>query len=160
MAAPSVQHEARVATLDALARLSGFSEPLPLQRHLLGIPDVARFHPRSRAIFIGDGKATESPGNSATSQRLWRYSKFLVDWHHQTGAAVIFALAFSRPNDAMGWWAKARSLPFAGLSARTTLHTLDQDERVLSFLVRRAVPGAGRNAPTVRALPVLLARRG
>lgn len=93
-------------------------------------------------LFIGDGKATESPGNAATIGRLTRYSQFLVEWQQRLRAPVLLAIAFSRPGDTNGWWSVAKRLPVAVLHPVVCLEALDQDERVLCIAARAFFEGA------------------
>ena len=74
---PSQLHESRAHTLAAMARLTGHVveiEALPDG----GRPDVLLIRPGDRSVFIGDAKATETPGNTETALRLSRYARFLA----------------------------------------------------------------------------------
>jgi hypothetical protein len=85
---PSDLHESRARTLAAMARLSGHVieiDALPDG----GRPDVLLVRPTDCSVFIGDAKATETPGNSETALRL----------SHYAGAIALIVAA----RDRCGW---------------------------------------------------------
>ncbi len=97
---PSQLHEARVETLATLATLTGFEngpDVLPGGAR----PDVLLLRARDGVVFIGDAKATETPGNAETYERLGRYANFLTTWVER-GLSGILALAVNVA-DADGW---------------------------------------------------------
>lgn len=130
---PSARHEERVQTLLGLALVSGFDRRMPPRYWAYGQPDVARCSSRG-AIFLGDGKATETPGNRATLTRLSRYSDFLVRWHACTKCPVMLCVAFTRPQDADRWQEAASRLSMFENGAQRLLVPLDRDERILALL--------------------------
>ncbi len=75
MGSPSSGHEARVAELEDLAALAGFTGDVRLPWRLR--PDVARICPINGAVFIGDAKQTEDPDCVATRRRLRWYATAL-----------------------------------------------------------------------------------
>lgn len=75
---PSILHESRVGTLDALARLAGCGRTVELDRHLH--PDVVRSDWGGRRLFVGEAKATETAGCQATARRLRRYLRSVRSW--------------------------------------------------------------------------------
>jgi len=97
---PSAAHEARVRTLATLATLAGHVveiDALPDG----GRPDVLLVRPGDHSVFIGDAKATETPGNAETAQRLVRYTAFLRAYVRAGGSGVV-ALAVPT-QDPYGW---------------------------------------------------------
>lgn len=96
-------HERRVRSLDALATLIGCRETLgPCLPDGLR-PDVLRIDSRRGALFIGDAKDTESPGNRATQARLQTYLRWLAAHAASGRGSGIFAIGFGRGADAPGW---------------------------------------------------------
>lgn len=96
MSAPSVEHEDRVALLDTLARLAGFSSlaGLPGLR-----PDVVRRRQPSW-LFIGDAKHTERPDDFGTRLRIGRYFRH---GSHHVGRGGSLVVALCVPSDPLGW---------------------------------------------------------
>ena len=97
---PSQLHESRAHTLAAMARLTGHVveiEALPDG----GRPDVLFVRPGDRSVFIGDAKATETPGNTETALRLSRYARFLARYVDAGGPGVM-ALVVA-VHDRYGW---------------------------------------------------------
>jgi hypothetical protein len=104
---PSQLHEARVETLTTLATLSGFEfgpDVLPAGAR----PDVLLLRARDGAIFVGDAKATETPGNKETYERLMGYAEFLATWIC-LGQPGVMALAVDAA-DADRWLRTLRDL--------------------------------------------------
>lgn len=104
---PSLLHEARVETLETLATLGGF-EYGPNVLLDGSRPDVLRLRPSDGSLFVGDAKATETPGNTETYERLGRYIEFIATWT-QRGCGGIFTLAVDAP-DAFRWLRTVRAL--------------------------------------------------
>ncbi len=99
MGAPSVAHEQRVDDLATLATLAGFTTDLQLPWRLR--PDVARVCAGHRSLFVGDAKATETPGCAATFARSRWYATAL-----QTIVLVeyaLVALAIDDTEDVRAW---------------------------------------------------------
>src|SRR4051794_28397863 len=71
MGTPTNEHELRVAHLQTLASLGGFTTDITLGLDV--VPDVCRIDVVRRRLFVGDAKQTESPGNVDTRRRLVRY---------------------------------------------------------------------------------------
>lgn len=104
---PSALHECRAATLVTIAALTG--HVLPLDALPDGsIPDALRLRPTDGSLFVGDAKATETPGNAATLGRLDRYARALARWARARGPGVL-ALAVT-DSDADGWMQALRDL--------------------------------------------------
>jgi hypothetical protein len=80
---PSFAHERRLATLEALAVLAGYTEPAALPGVL---PDVLLA--RGDRLFLGEAKATETPGSAACRERLSRYVRHL----HRLGDRGLLVL--------------------------------------------------------------------
>lgn len=100
MSAPSDLHEERVALLDARAVLSGH---LVLARLALReTPDVVRLDPARQHLFVGDAKATETPGCAATQARVHAYLRATRRWSRH-GFTARVALCHGRPDQAPGW---------------------------------------------------------
>jgi hypothetical protein len=89
MSAPSFLHEERVAQLDTLALLARCRGAASLGPRTL--PDVVRVDHETRRLFIGDGKATETPQCSETQRRLRRYAAAAMPWA-RAGYAVRLAV--------------------------------------------------------------------
>lgn len=97
---PSLIHEERAETLAAMATLAGYTvavNALPDRSR----PDVLRTRPSDRAIFLGDAKATETPGNQETRARLRRYLTFMRSYVAAGGFGVVALIVSGR--DAYGW---------------------------------------------------------
>ena len=73
---PSLLHEERVNALRTMCNLTGCSEVGTLGEGLL--PDVYLVDSASNRRIIGDAKASETPGCSATQRRLGRYLRAVV----------------------------------------------------------------------------------
>lgn len=104
---PSAIHEYRTATLSTMATLAGYSTTMG------GLPDgtrpdVLQLRPDGRGVFVGDAKATETPGNLETFARLDHYAAFLAGWVASGGCGVL-ALAVPEV-DAYGWLSRLRDL--------------------------------------------------
>jgi len=113
MVSPSLVHEQNVDLLDSLAILSGHSMFLDFGHD--SIPDVVRLDIRNGRVFVGDGKATETPGCSATELRLGRYASAVARWA-KLGFTVRLAICHNRHWDSGGWLAVlGRSAKRAGL---------------------------------------------
>lgn len=98
--APSALHEYRAKALSTMATLAGFvttMDGLPDGTR----PDVLQLRPDRADVFLGDAKATETPGNHETYQRLDRYAGFFGRWV-EAGGGGVFALAVAEA-DAYGW---------------------------------------------------------
>lgn len=104
---PSALHEHRAATLSTVATLTGHTDLLAA---LIdgSRPDVLQLRPTDGSLFLGDAKATETPGNAETFARLSRYADFLCVWIG-TGSPVVLALIVP-DGDAYGWLRILRDL--------------------------------------------------
>jgi len=90
---PSVEHERRRELLACLAILAGCTRSLPAFPNGL-MPDVLRIRLENDLLFVGDAKATETPGCAATAARLDAYFEW-IRAHAATGRAAIAALCHS-----------------------------------------------------------------
>lgn len=88
---PSAVHEARVGLLSTMATLAGHVTRIDVLPDG-GRPDVAMVRPGDRSLFLGDAKATETPGSTGTARRLRHYTAFLGRYVGAGGTGV-FALA-------------------------------------------------------------------
>lgn len=99
---PSPEHEWRVDLLRSLASLTGhvyeLTGPLPDG----SIPDVVMVSLRSGSVFVGDGKATEGPRDSASQARIYKYFDWIVAQVRRGGRAT-FAICSPSLEDALGW---------------------------------------------------------
>lgn len=104
---PSQIHEDRAAVLSTIATLADFTTTM---RGLPdgSIPDVLQLRPNDGVIFVGDAKATETPGNRETFERLCHYADFIAGWV-SAGDSAVLALAVQVP-DAYGWLRVVRDL--------------------------------------------------
>lgn len=100
MSAPSQAHEERVELLRTIAALAGFGCDIVVGDAV--IPDVARVSLSSRALFLGDAKATETSGCNATSERLVRYVR-AVDANIGSRRSILFVIAHGDLSDQHGW---------------------------------------------------------
>lgn len=115
---PTELHRYRATTLLTMAVLSGYTtaiKTLPDGSR----PDVLQLRPSSGGLFLGDAKATETPGNTETYDRLSRYAAFLQGWV-QAGESGLMALSVA-PTDAYGWLRVLRDL-CVPLSGRIPVH--------------------------------------
>ena len=99
MGSSSCTHEARVAELEVLATLAGFTADVRFQWRLR--PDVARVCPGNGAVFVGDAKQTEDPKCAATQRRLRWYATALCSLPDDV--LVTVALAVPGDADVAGW---------------------------------------------------------
>jgi len=135
---PSALHEYRVAALSTMATLAGYTASfgcLPDGTR----PDVLQLHPRGGGVFIGDAKATETPGNVETFDRLERYADFLAGWVASGGNGVL-ALVVADV-DAYGWLSTLRDLcvrPSGGTRVEGRMDRLESGTAVVwqSFVGR------------------------
>lgn len=104
---PTELHERRAATLSTMAMLCGYTTTLTTLPDG-SRPDVLQLRATDGALFVGDAKATEKPGNTETYNRLSHYTAFLGGWA-QTGESGLMALAVD-PIDAYGWLRVLRDL--------------------------------------------------
>ncbi|WP_142256591.1 hypothetical protein [Mycobacterium colombiense] len=98
-------------------------------------PDVLQLRPTDRSLFIGDAKATETPGNKETFCRLGRYATFLEDWIGAGGSGII-ALAVAGI-DAFDWLRVLRDLclqPAGGNRVQGRIYRVDIATTVVSHL--------------------------
>ena len=125
IACPGPVHEGRVRMLDALATLAGFLTEVP------GLPDgrtpdVVRMCTRRRGLFLGEAKASESPGDQAVLARLARY----VAWWQGAGrrGPALLVVCCGRPEG--GRWASALTAlaAEAGNPARANTEPLGEDD--------------------------------
>lgn len=85
---PSELHEHRAASLATVATLTGHAQPLAALPDGT-IPDVLRLHPTDGSLFLGEAKATETPGNAETCRRLDHYARFLAAWVEVRGSGIL-----------------------------------------------------------------------
>lgn len=109
MGAPSVAHEQRVAELGTLAALAGFTSMTTMPWRIR--PDVVRTCPATAALFLGDAKETERPGNAATYGRL-RWYALAAAATSRPGRRITVALAVP---------GERQTRPFERLLARAML---------------------------------------
>jgi hypothetical protein len=143
---PSELHEDRKATLGTLAILTGHVQIVgSLPGGLL--PDVLRLRPSDGSLFVGDAKATETPGNSATFGRLEQYARALERWVDCHGGGVL-ALVVAAV-DAYRWLGVLSDLGTpGGPRARPHVDLLDTGTAVVWESLRRSAlpPTASRPA--------------
>lgn len=122
---PSELHEYRTATLSTMAVLCGYHYSLDALPDG-GRPDVLRLRPTDGSLFIGDAKATETPGNVETFHRLSRYADFLAGWVSNEGVGVLALVVAD--GDAFGWLQVLRKLallPSGGVSVTGHLDLIE-----------------------------------
>jgi hypothetical protein len=96
-------HTSRVAFLDDLAALAGFT--LSLRGRLAdGLrPDVVRIDTSKRAVFFGEAKHTEHPSCRATRFRMLRYFHWVSALQKYNNAMSVFAVCFGQKEQTTGW---------------------------------------------------------
>ena len=98
-----VDHEERTLTLSTLASLAGFNKRLtrlPDGR----IPDVLQIDLEGKALFIGDAKDTETPGNAETSVRLMAYLRWMkLHVSRKKNTLAVFALCVGNASHLSAW---------------------------------------------------------
>lgn len=101
--APTSKHEARRDLLEAIAILAGYTLQVPAG--LLGgrEPDVVRFHPRHRSLFIGEAKDTESPLTTSSRIRLLVYMRWFAAEVTRNGSDGLFMLCVGSGMQAQQW---------------------------------------------------------
>lgn len=106
-----------MATLEVLARLLGYTTParFPSLR-----PDVLLA--RNASLFVGEAKATESPGSIATCERVSRYLRHL-NRCRQRGDVLVLCVG-GHPEE----WANM----IAALTSHVSTHTWGVDLRALA----------------------------
>src|SRR4051812_19308735 len=97
MSAPSGLHDARQSMLETIAQLSGYCTRTTWADG--EVPDLVRIHHSVPSVFVGDAKATESPGCEATRRRLTRYFRTARRWN-KAGFDVRVALCHPGRDDA------------------------------------------------------------
>ncbi|MGO9155893.1 hypothetical protein [Mycobacterium sp.] len=136
---PSDLHEYRAATLATMATLTGHT-------HALSVlpdgsrPDVLQLRPSDDSLFVGDAKATETPGNIDTFARLSRYAAFLAEWVRQGGSGVLALVVSDR--EAFDWLRVLRDLaivPSRGIRVRGHVDPIEVGTAVVwqSFIEER-----------------------
>lgn len=73
MTRPRSPHDRRAAILDALAVMAGCEGAPPAGAAGSDRPDVLRWSPARRLLFVGDAKDTEGPGRALTRVQLLSY---------------------------------------------------------------------------------------
>ena len=99
---PSPLHEDRRRSLDAVAVLSGHTEWWPSFPDGL-LPDVLRYDPRTDHLFVGDAKATETPGCTATMTRLLAYARWVRAHVSRRARSGTLAVAYGKADQTNGW---------------------------------------------------------
>lgn len=101
-AGPSLWHEHRRSVLDNIAVLAGYAES-PGQQLPDGVrPDVIRINASRRMMFMGDAKHSETPGCTATEERLLSYFRWARAFV-LSGGTLVFAVCYGRLSDSAGW---------------------------------------------------------
>ena len=117
--------------LRTLATLSGFERGPDV---LIGgwRPDVMLLRLHDGAVFVGDAKATETPGNCETYERLRHYADFLSGWV-ESGRAGVLALTVE-VTESYGWLRVLRALsygPSGGQAIRGRVDQIDDATAVI-----------------------------
>lgn len=94
-------HQVQVTFLEDLATAVGCTQSVVLPDGV--VPDVARFNPRRSLLLLADAKDTETPGTSATQERLGAYVAWLVGHAAHPGRTSVLILCFRRRRDTSGW---------------------------------------------------------
>lgn len=104
---PSALHEERAGKLTTMAILAGHTvkiDSLPDGTR----PDVLQVRPMDASLFVGDAKATETPGNAETLFRLSRYASFLGRYIAAGGSGAMALIVAEE--DRFGWVRLLREL--------------------------------------------------
>jgi hypothetical protein len=128
IARPGPLHEERVRTLEALATLAGFLTEIPVLPDGR-MPDVVRMCTRRRGLFLGEAKASESPGDQAALARLFRY----VAWWQRVGRRGPALLVVCCGMQDSGRWASSLTalVTEAGSSALANMESLGEDDALV-----------------------------
>lgn len=113
-------HSLRERFLEDLATLSGFT----VRTRCLPdgvLPDVLRFEPGGRGLFLGDAKDTETPGNRETLVRLYRYVQWFDEFLQRPGTYGVFAVCFGKRSQSADW---DSSLEFLFREAGMSCHVI------------------------------------
>lgn len=97
-----VRHEERRKFLDALAVLCGYPTPLVPGLPDGRVPDVIRMNGRTRGLFIGEAKDSETSGNTETRKRLAEYLAWFMG-HLGAGGEGVFSVCCGRACEAEAW---------------------------------------------------------
>lgn len=136
MSAPTPAHERRRATLEAVALLLGYVTPATLPGLL---PDVLLS--RGSKLFLGEAKATETPGSAAAHERLSRYVRHL---HRRQRGELLVLCVGDHPTE----WAAVLvrlSSHISSVGWRTDLRALSPDEWLVTTQAEK------RQGPEARA---------
>lgn len=102
--APSIDHENSEDCLAALAEHLGYKYSCAENVIFTGIPDVVRCKNRNRDLFVGEAKATESPTDTSSIQRLTGYFNSCHDMlQTATIDSFLIAICPSNHDDLAGW---------------------------------------------------------
>ena len=138
MSAPSSAHEQRVRTFETVAVLAGVTVPVAIGPECL--PDLALASADGTVLLVGDAKATETPGCSATARRLTRYLR-AVRPLVERGVVVRLAVCHGDVGRVGGWKDQLENLACVArvaLVRRATTFALDHGTVVTSVdLCRR-----------------------
>jgi hypothetical protein len=112
--------------LEDLSFLMGFSTAVDLMP-FGARPDVLRFDPATRGLFLGDAKATERPDCRDTRFRYLNYIRWLSMSRARTDSSVC-AICFSQSMDGAHWaeLLKAMLIGEGYLEAMTQVSDLGQ----------------------------------
>lgn len=131
---PTSTHADRVSLLSVVADLVGcywaYRCPLPDACR----PDIVRFDPWRRVIFLGEAKATETSGDTRSWSRLHNYVGWLATIVMDARVGTILALCV--PADAsVVAWTRIIDVSCAehGISLRPVRPLRDHDHRVLCW---------------------------
>jgi hypothetical protein len=97
-------HLVREKFLRSLAVMTGFQLTLPSLPNGY-VPDVVQLNLWDRSCFIGDAKASETPGNCQTRVRLTRYLSWLHQYGYENSTRVVFAICHGKPAQVVLWQA-------------------------------------------------------
>ena len=125
-----MDHEKRVAILGALANLTGCKQRvsrLPDGR----IPDVLQINSESNALFVGDAKHTETPGNVETRLRLLGYLHWIaLHSSRDRSSQAFFALAVGNPWHVSAWKEELYHLSCEAGIRRISIRELSLGQRI------------------------------
>lgn len=143
--APSSEHERRVRLLDAVGALAGFSAfgRFGCDRQ----PDVVRVDLRGARVFVGDAKATETAGITATRMRIAGYARALRSWRAAGFDVWVVLCAGPSTHSALDAWAEMLTTIF-GVPASSAALGLSEGTGVEDHLVAVKIGRLFRRART------------
>jgi len=74
------------------------------------VPDISRWNRKRSILLVGDAKDTETPGNSATQQRLLGYLAWLATYASAPRGIAVLLICIRGRREAASWSEELNSL--------------------------------------------------